>query len=109
MKWKTWAIAASAVAVTAVGIGYASAWMSLSSCEDSTYADIQRRNVFGRDLWGNKIVMLRSDLSAYVTGPFSVEVWYMVPRDLHGTRHRQQCQALPWRQRLGTRQDYPMI
>jgi hypothetical protein len=85
MSWKNIAFALSALAFCTLAVGYASARYSLDSCADEVFADAQRRNVSGRHMDGQIVRPSRSDITAIISGPFLVEVWYSVPHDLHAT------------------------
>jgi len=95
--WRKAILAAAAVLVLAVGVGYLTAWSSLSACADETYQEIRRLGISGTDIQGNKVGLSRNNVSARIAGPFLVEVQYLVPYDLHGTLHVERYLALPWR------------
>ena len=96
VTWKKLTVAATTLAV-ALDSGYLSAWHSLSACADATYQELQRLGINGTDIRGNKVPLSRSNLPARVTGPFLVEVQYLVPHDLHGILYVNRYIALPWR------------
>ena len=85
-RTRTALVISTSVAVI-LAVGYGSAVASRNSCLDETHQDLERRNVVGTDMAGNRIPILRKDLSAKVVGPFVVEVSYLVPGDFHGSMH----------------------
>ena len=95
--WRKATFAAVAALVLVIGLGYLTAWHSLSACLDETYQEIQHLGISGTDIRGNEVRLSRSSVSARIAGPFLVEVQYLVPDDLHGTLHIDRYLALPWR------------
>ena len=94
--WRKAAMGAALTLVCVLGVGYATAWLSLNSCADETFREIQRHGVRGTDMLGNRVDLSRSDVSARIAGPFLVETRHMVPYDLHGSLHFRQYVVLPW-------------
>lgn len=85
-----------ALALGLVGTGYGCAWLKVDACRTIVVEELARKPVFGRDLHGNKLRVAPAAVSARVSGPFQVEVWYLVPYDLHGSIHTQKFRVLPW-------------
>jgi hypothetical protein len=89
--------------------GYATARISLASCAAQSFSDMEKHGVTGVDLDGHKIVLTQRDVHASVSGPFLVDVQYLVPYDLHGTLHVSNFVALPWAIYLRSANEYPLM
>jgi len=89
--------------------GYATAWISLASCADRSFAEIEKHGTTGMGLDGHEIVLTHNDVQASVSGPFLVDVQYLVPYDLHGTLHLSTYLALPWGIYLRSANKYPLV
>jgi hypothetical protein len=94
--WKRTAFGAGLVALSVLGAGYLTAWLSLAPCSDETFRELQRQRISGTDMLGSKVALTRDSVTAKVAGPFLVETRYMVPYDLHGSLHFTRYLALPW-------------
>lgn len=91
------AVSAAALLAAVLALGYLTAWRSLDSCAADAYSDMRSRGISGSDMRGRKVVLSRNEVFAKVTGPFQVEVSYMVPHDLHGSLHIRRYLVMPWR------------
>jgi hypothetical protein len=87
MKLKRTLLWTIAVALGVSVAGIASAWYSLTACEDFVFEVTQRENVIGTDFNFDEVRLSRSDMSARIAGPFLVEAGYSLPQGLHGSIH----------------------
>jgi len=95
-KWKKATLGTALTFIFLIGVGYVTAWLSLASCADDTFREIQIKDISGMDMFGKKIALTRSNVSSKIVGPFLVETRFMVPYDLHGSIHLKQYYVFPW-------------
>jgi hypothetical protein len=108
----TWKSTLAGLCVTFLGVtlaGYATAQISLASCADQSFAEIKKHGTTGMGIDGHTIFLTHHDVKASVSGPFLVDVQYLVPRDLHGTLHISTYLALPWGIYLRSANKYPLM
>jgi hypothetical protein len=94
--WKKAAVLVPVLALGVLAIGYISAWSSLDSCAAEVFRETQQRNVAGIDLQRNLVRPTRNDVTARISGPFLVEVTYMLPRGLHGSIYYTHYVVIFW-------------
>ena len=66
------------------GVGYALAAHHASECEEIAFQEAVQKRISGFMIGRNKVTVQRSSVRSSIS-PFTVEVSYSVPRDLHAT------------------------
>lgn len=81
-------VAIPLVMLTAVlayyGFGYALAAHQASECEEIAFQEAVQKHISGFAIGRNMVTVQRSTVRSSIS-PFTVEVSYSVPRDLHAT------------------------
>lgn len=98
---KTVIFSFAALVVGIVGIGYATAWVSLDACAEEAFQEAKQRKISGYAFGGKRVHLTRADMFSEITGPFEVTVWFSLPRDLHATSYSKTFRVYPWARHAG--------
>ena len=92
--------------VLLVAVAYGTPHLRANDCRALAIQYLEQHPVRGRALDQRWVSAKASDVSVYITGPFTSAATYFVPNDLHAIAYTHECKSGLFSASLGSRKRY---